>query len=67
MTNFHYPLSESNDPKIKKVLKPKIVVNLSNHTTGYCYYCEEPKNDINNSYCCKSCEDAEIKFNQMDN
>jgi len=36
----------------------------TNHTTGYCYHCEEPKNDINHSYCCKGCEDAENKFNQ---
>lgn len=67
MSNFHFPLSESNDTKIKKVSKSKIIVDLSNHTTGYCYHCEEPKNDINHSYCCKGCEDAENRFNELDN
>ena len=65
MTNFS--LSESNDPKIKKVSKSEIIIDLSNHKTGYCYYCTEPKDDINYAYCCKGCEDAQIKFDEMDN
>lgn len=59
-----YNLSESINPKIKKVSKSKIIIDLSK---GYCDHCEEPKTDINSSYCCKGCEDAEIKFNQLDN
>ena len=41
--------------------------NLQLEESGNCYHCEEPKNDINYSYCCKGCEDAEIKFNEMEN
>jgi len=59
-----YNLSESINPKIKKVSKSEIIIDLSK---GYCDHCEEPKTDINSSYCCKGCEDAEIKFNQLDN
>ena len=44
--------------------KSEIIIDLSK---GYCDHCEEPKTDINSSYCCKGCEDAEIKFNQLDN
>ena len=59
-----YNLSESINPKIKKVSKSEIIIDLSK---GYCDHCEEPNTDINSSYCCKGCEDAEIKFNQLDN
>lgn len=64
MANYNFPLSESNDPKIKKALKPKIIIDLSK---GYCNHCEQPKTDINYSYCCVACEDSEIRFNQLDN
>ncbi len=38
----------------------------TNHK-GYCYHCEEQKTDIDYDYCCKECEDAEIRFNELDN
>ena len=63
MANYYYPLSESNNPKIKKVSKSKIIIDLSK---GICYHCSEPKDDINYAYCCTTCEDAEIKFNELD-
>ena len=33
----------------------------------FCDHCEEPKSDVNSSFCCLGCENAEIKFNQLDN
>ena len=60
--NFNLP--ESTNPRIKMTTKAPVTLDLSK---GYCDNCEEPKTDVNSSYCCKGCEDAEIKFNQLDN
>lgn len=38
----------------------------TNHK-GICYHCSEPKDDINYAYCCTGCEDAQIKFDELDN
>ncbi len=61
---MYYNLSESISPKIKKALKTQTIIDPSK---GYCDHCEEPKTDIDSSYCCEGCEDAEVKFNQLDN
>ena len=45
----------------------EIQKEIKNNTKGYCSHCQEPKNNINYSYCCKGCEDTEIMFNQLDN
>lgn len=56
MTFFNQPAS--NDLKVKKASKTKPQIDLSK---GFCYHCEEPKSDIQYSYCCKGCENAELK------
>ena len=37
--------------------KSKVTIDLSK---GYCDHCEEPKSDVNSSFCCLGCENAEI-------
>ena len=61
--NFNLP--ESTNPNIKKVLKSKTTIDLSQY--NLCDHCSEPNTDINSDYCCVGCEDAEIKFNKLDN
>jgi len=39
------------------------IATNENMSKGNCNHCEEPKNDINSSYCCVQCEDAELKNN----
>ena len=62
MTTYNLP--ESTNPRIKKAAKTKVIIDLSK---GYCYHCDEPKSNVNWSYCCLGCEKAEIRFNQLDN
>lgn len=38
-----------------------------NKRNNLCDHCSEPNTEINSSYCCVGCEDAEIKFNELDN
>lgn len=62
MTTYNLP--ESTNPRIKKAAKSKATIDLSK---GYCDHCEEPKSDVNSSFCCSACEKAEIKLRQFDN
>lgn len=62
MTTYNLP--ESTNPRIKKAAKSKIIIDLFK---GHCYHCEEPKFDVNSSFCCLGCENAEIKLRQFDN
>jgi hypothetical protein len=44
------------------------IFNLSKSSFyNLCDHCSEPNTEINSSYCCVGCEDAEIKFNELDN
>lgn len=52
------------DKPTEKVSKSEIIIDSSK---GICYHCSEPKDDINYSYCCTGCEDAQIKFDELDN
>ena len=61
---MNFNMSPSTNPNIKKTVKVEISTDESK---GICYHCEEPKTDLESSYCCKGCEDDEIKFNQLDN